>query len=101
MKVEHGFDGKPVDWPLPAAPGDTLATLKLARRRCQRDWPDICPVVALWLSAEILLGEPYRLLEGALPSPWTSIPGYSDYHGTNRTDIVSLFDRAIERARVL
>jgi hypothetical protein len=101
MKAEHSFDGKPVDCPLPSAPGDTIATLMLARARCERDWPDTCPVVALWLSPEILTSEPYRVLEGALPAPWTSIPAYSDYHATTKADVLALFDRAIERAKRL
>jgi hypothetical protein len=93
MKAERLFDGRPV-----ALHDDIIATLSLARQRSEQEWPDTCPVVALWLTPETIISEPYRFLFRALPAPWTSIPAYSDHHATKRADILSLYDRAIELA---
>jgi hypothetical protein len=93
MKAERLFDGRPA-----AQHDDTIATLTLARERSAQEWPDICPVVALWLTPETRISEPYRFLEKALPAPWTSIPAYSDHRVTKKADILSLYDRAIELA---
>jgi hypothetical protein len=93
MKAERFFDGRPV-----ALRSDTTATLILARDRSEEEWPNTCPVVALWLTQETIISEPYRFLERALPAPWTSIPAYSDHQATRKADILSLYDRAIELA---
>ena len=74
-----------------------IATLILARERCEREWPDTCPVVALWLTPETKLSEPYAILKGTLPAPWVSIPAYSDAPGRSKADILALFDLAIAR----
>jgi hypothetical protein len=93
MRAERFFGGKPI-----APPDETIATLTLARKRLEHEWPDTCPVVALWLTAETLISEPYRFLERALPMPWTSIPAYNDHRATVKADILSLYDHAIELA---
>jgi hypothetical protein len=94
MKAERAFEGEPI-----AALLSAVETLVAARERCAREWPDTCPVVALWRTPETLISEPYRLLESALPAPWTSIPAYSDHRTATKADILALFDRAIENCR--
>jgi len=77
----------------------TIAVLTLARAQCEREWPDTCPVRALWLKPMTEISEPYRFLAAALPAPWTSIPAYSDYKDTTKADVLALFDRAIALAQ--